>query len=227
MAENITNTENAEDNPALEPTPEDLTRYQIGLATTAQLVERSRQADSLLADFASRAKAAEDALERRLDLERRQLDAVSKTFTSEQLQQARQQAEATARREIKEKTDDRRWSVLRSLAAIEQQMGVIEEMFSSPAHILARHNLGTEERSRYLEQVRTAGPVAIGNYAKHAAATGDKTLGAVIMDRLDDMSPNDRKAAKVGVPRQDGSLRHLECFFWVDIKYMRQHPVRI
>lgn len=104
------------------------------------------------------------------------------------------------RRGIVEKTDDERWQALRELKAEADRVSAAEAHYTSPAALLAREGLGTDERSRYMAQVANSGPAELRNFAQVAAATGNLLLAVAILNRLDTMRPDDRKA--VGITRQ-------------------------
>jgi hypothetical protein len=66
--------------------------------------------------------------------------------------------------------------------------------YESPAAMLLREGLGTSERSRYMDQLSHSGPAELRNFAQFAVATGNKLLAVAILNRMDRMRPNDRKA---------------------------------
>jgi len=103
-------------------------------------------------------------------------------------------------------SDASRWEHLRVMSEAEAEVLKVEKQFASPSMILTRAGLGSEKRSRYLEQISSAGPLEIQNYAEHAKRTGDMVLGAAIMTRLDSMPKRDRDAAGVSRAKLAESL---------------------
>lgn len=98
-------------------------------------------------------------------------------------------------------TEEERYASLCGLQEAEAAVNAVAPLYDSPAHILAREGFGTEDRSRYLAQMANSGPTEVANYAALAVNTGNKTLGAAVMSKLDAMRSEERKLA--GVSRQE------------------------
>ena len=179
------------------PTPTDLTRYQHGPATVTSLVQRATDCDQKFATLLSRLTSAENAANEAKVRIACEPDGLRGTLSENEIQRAKNKKTATALRELREGTNKTRWAVLRDLEAIDREITATAEMYQSPAHILARHGLGTEERSRYLEQIENSGPIELGNFARHAVATRDRTLAAALMSKLDRMDTRERELSGV------------------------------
>ena len=58
--------------------------------------------------------------------------------------------------------------------------------------MLARHALGSAERSRHLEQMKFSGPDELDAFAAVAAGTGNKSMGAAVMSAMSGLKKKDR-----------------------------------
>lgn len=192
----IDNLESIQDSPI----PKDLTRFTRGPSTVKGLIGRAEAVESHFKEFNNRLARAEIDLGTRIDKKRAEIESLKDTLSPDQRRQSLEKAMSTIRREATAASDKGRWEVLRLMAAAEAEILAVESQFATPAHILARAGLGSEERSRYLSQIETSGPLEIQNFAAHAVATGDKVLGAALLSRLDRMGKRERELS--GVSRQ-------------------------
>ncbi len=179
------------------PTPTDLTRYQHGPATVTALVQRATDCDQKFATLLTRLTSAQNAANEAKVRIANELEGLRGTLSENDIQRAKNKKTSTALRELREGTNKSRWAMLKELEAIDREITATAEMYQSPAHILARHGLGTEERSRYLEQIERSGPIELGNFARHAVATRDKTLAAALMSKLDRLDTRERELSGV------------------------------
>ena len=115
-------------------------------------------------------------------------------------------AASQIRRAVLKDSDGERWDALRAMTEGEQAALAAESQFASPSMILARAGLGSEVRSRYLEQIASAGPLELRNFSEHAKRTGDRVLGAAIMTRLDSLKKAERDLAGVSRAKLAESL---------------------
>lgn len=96
------------------------------------------------------------------------------------------QREARAyRRRLAAGTDEERTERLKELVGIDREAIAWEPLYASPVQMLSRVGLGSPERSRYQEQLASAGPRELLNYAQWAERTGDRVLAAAVITRLD------------------------------------------
>jgi hypothetical protein len=192
------------DNPTSEsidsPVPSDITKFRHGPSTVTALVERATTVDSQFKEFNKRLAKAEIDLGQRIERSTREIENLRGTLSENQRRSALEKAVNGHRREVVAATDESRFEVLKAMARAEEEILAVESQFASPAHILMRAGLGSEERSRYLSQIAAAGPMEIQNYAAHAVANGDKVLAASILSKLDSMNRRDRELS--GVNRQ-------------------------
>lgn len=108
-------------------------------------------------------------------------------FPPDQQRAGAEKATATARAEITRNSEETRWAALRELNAAADSIAATAPLWASPVTVLARHGLGTPERSHYQQQLAGAGPVELTNMAQFAATTGNKVLGAALVSIIDRM----------------------------------------
>lgn len=110
------------------------------------------------------------------------------------------------RREILKASDEDRWSRLRVMTEAEQQVIEAEKQFASPSVILMRAGLGSEQRSRYLEQIANSGPLELASYADLAQRTGNQVLGASVLTVLDSKTKKQRDVTGISRAKLAESL---------------------
>ena len=59
-----------------------------------------------------------------------------------------------------------------------------DDGYPTAVALLSSKGLGSAERSRYLDQIRSAGPTELSNYAHQAIARNDPILGAAVLSVL-------------------------------------------
>jgi hypothetical protein len=64
--------------------------------------------------------------------------------------------------------------------------------YKSSVQMLMRDTLGSERRSRIMQQIASSGPVELASMAEYAAATNDKDLAAALCARVADLPRGDR-----------------------------------
>lgn len=99
---------------------------------------------------------------------------------------------AAARTEVQTNSSEVRWQAVKELIASVDSLTTTAQLWASPVTVLARAGLGSDERTNFMRQLEGAGPVALTNMAVHAAATGNKVLGAAILSIIDRMPRKDR-----------------------------------
>lgn len=135
--------------------------------------------DTLDAGIAARATEAAEAMARA-------------GFPRDQQRAGAEKATATARAEITKNSEEARWAALRELNAAADSIASTAALWASPVTVLARHGLGTPERTNYQQQLAGAGPVELTNMAQLATATGNKVLGAALLSIIDRMPAKSR-----------------------------------
>lgn len=101
-------------------------------------------------------------------------------------------AQAAARTEVQGNSADARWAAIKELVASADSLATTAALWASPVTVLSRAGLGTDERSNFIHQLEGAGAVELTNMAVHAAATGNKVLGAALVSIIDRMPRKDR-----------------------------------
>lgn len=82
-------------------------------------------------------------------------------------------------------TEASRTDQLRQLDAARAKLAAMVAVHPSPVALLSAQGLGSDERSRYHQQIAHAGAAELGNLARLAVATGNRLLGAAVLARLD------------------------------------------
>lgn len=101
-------------------------------------------------------------------------------------------AEVAARTEVQNNSSDTRWQSIKELVASAESVATTAQLWASPVVVLARAGLGSDERTNFMRQLEGAGPVELTNMAVHAAATGNRVLGAALVSIIDRMPRKDR-----------------------------------
>ncbi|GMV70294.1 MAG: hypothetical protein DYG93_13140 [Leptolyngbya sp. PLA2] len=89
-------------------------------------------------------------------------------------------------------TEAARLDQLRQLDAARAKLASLLAVHPTPVAMLSAQGLGSEERSRYHQQIGHAGTAELANLARLAVATGNKVLGAAVLARLDTLPKEQR-----------------------------------
>ena len=101
-------------------------------------------------------------------------------------------------REMREKSDTERYILLRDMDAADKQIRNVSALYRNPVVMLQREGLGTEQRSRYMDQLRNSGPAELEAMAQLAANTGNAVLAASVLSTIDGIkTKNERDAVNV------------------------------
>lgn len=126
------------------------------------------------------------------DAAQRFKDEAFRNVTSTSHPSVRAHAERTAeqrtsefRRTLKESSEKDRYEVIKHLNEATSRLSLLETVYPSPVALLAVAGLGSQERSRYHEQIAGAGPVALQNMAELAIAKRDRFLAAALLAEVD------------------------------------------
>lgn len=96
------------------------------------------------------------------------------------------------RGELARESADQRLAHTRQLAEIAGKLTAASVHYRSPVQMLMRDTLGSERRSRIMQQIASSGPVELASLAEFAAATGDHELAAALCGRVADLPRSDR-----------------------------------
>lgn len=103
------------------------------------------------------------------------------------------------RNELKRQSADARRAHLKEAGRLLEQTAGARAHYQSPVQMLMREGLGSERRSRLLQQMAHSGPVELASLAEFAAATKDKELGAALCARVSGLAPNERPFSSHGL----------------------------
>jgi hypothetical protein len=120
------------------------------------------------------------------------------------------------RNELKRQSADARRAHMKEAGRLLEQTDGARVHYQSPVQMLMREGLGSERRSRLLQQIAHSGPVELASLAEFAAATKDKELGAahrrvtaalMELDRLTQEAAHADSAFERGVANPVRSIR--------------------
>lgn len=96
------------------------------------------------------------------------------------------------RSELVRESADQRLAHTRELAELAGRIKSAATHYKSPVQMLMRETLGSERRSRIMQQIAASGPVELASLAEYAAATRDKELAAALCSRVADLPRAER-----------------------------------
>lgn len=96
------------------------------------------------------------------------------------------------RAELKRASLDARTARLRELDALRREAEDAAAHYSSPMQMLMRDSLGSERRSRLIQQLEHSGKVELASLAALAASGKDRELGAVLASQVGRMAHGER-----------------------------------
>jgi hypothetical protein len=99
---------------------------------------------------------------------------------------------STFRGQLKRESIETRTAHVREAGVIANVAARAKQHFQSPVQILMREGLGSERRSRLLQQIEYSGSTELAGLAALAASTGDKEMGAALISRVNRLDPGDR-----------------------------------
>jgi hypothetical protein len=102
---------------------------------------------------------------------------------------------AGTRAEMRKASNDTRTAHVRQAGKIHSEVAGAKALYGSSVQMLIRHNLGSERRSRILEQIADSGPAELAGLAELAAATRDVELAAALCSKVSRLMPSERPFA--------------------------------
>lgn len=114
---------------------------------------------------------------------REELDATLSDLPPSQRTQIANRALGGLRAELKRTSLEARGKRLRDLDAVRREVGDAKAHYGSPVMMLMREGLGSERRSRLMQQLEYSGPVELASLAALAASSKDRELGAALVAR--------------------------------------------
>lgn len=147
-----------------------VTDLKASLTRARELGEQSRR---LIADMNGRVESR-----------RKELDATLSDLTTAQRLLLVGRAVGGLRSDLKRTSLDARTSRLRDLDALRRQVDDARAHYASPVQMLARDSLGSERRSRLIQQIEHSGDAELASLAALAVSAKDRELGAVLVARV-------------------------------------------
>lgn len=141
---------------------------------------RSRHS-SILARIGEQVQRHRDGVERSL----RGLDAKDRTSVITK-------SVSGHRAELIRDTAEPRALLTRELEGLRRSVHSASTHYRSPVQMLMRDTLGSERRSRIMQQIASSGPAELASLAEYAAAQKDKELAAALCSRVAELPRNDR-----------------------------------
>ncbi|MBG0811869.1 hypothetical protein IY145_21200 [Methylosinus sp. H3A] len=101
-------------------------------------------------------------------------------------------AVSTFRTQIKRESADERLARVREAGRLAHEVAGARQHYASAVQMLIREGLGSERRSRLMQQIEHSGPTELASLAALAASTGDREMGAALVSRVNRMDAGDR-----------------------------------
>lgn len=102
------------------------------------------------------------------------------------------QAVSGYRNELRAESASARLAFVQEAGKLRQELQSASAFYQSSPQMLARYTLGSERRSRLMEQIALSGPAELASLAELAASTNDKELAAALCSRAYDIEPGKR-----------------------------------
>lgn len=96
------------------------------------------------------------------------------------------------RNELKADSSAARLAFVQEAGKLREEIQFAASFYQSSPQMLSRYTLGSERRSRVLEQIKYSGAAELASLAELAAATQDKELAAALCSVAYDMEPTKR-----------------------------------
>ena len=90
-------------------------------------------------------------------------------------------------------TNDTRWAYLKELREMRDESVRLVRLWESPQVVAMLENVGSEERSRNLEQVKGLGPASLATLAMKAEMEGNRALASALIT-VNDNLPTDKRS---------------------------------
>jgi hypothetical protein len=143
------------------------------LATLAKAKTNRQAQQRLLASYEAKISLRRDDVARSLN-----------DLPSAQRTNLTNRAVAGYRADLRSETDATRLAYVKEAGRHREAMRSVASHYRSSVQMLARYTLGSERRSRIMQQISASGPAEIASLAELAAATKDLELGAALCSRV-------------------------------------------
>ncbi|MEP0144516.1 MAG: hypothetical protein ABJE77_06060 [Tateyamaria sp.] len=101
-------------------------------------------------------------------------------------------AVAGYRRELNAESSSIRLAYVQTAGKLRDDVQSTANHYQSSPQMLARYTLGSEKRSRYIEQIAHSGPAELAAFAELAASTKNKDLAAALCSKVYQLEPTKR-----------------------------------
>ncbi len=128
----------------------------------------------------------------RVETRRKELDSTLSDLAPAHRMQVVSRAVGGLRAELKRASLDDRVARLRNLDAVKREVADAKAHYSSSIQMIMREGLGSERRSRLMQQIEHSGDVELSSLAALAASTKDRELAAVLVARVNRMPHAER-----------------------------------
>lgn len=133
-----------------------------------------------------------DELEGKVELRQAEIRRSLSDLPSSQQAALANRAASGFKGELRKLSADPRLHHVRRAAEYADYAASVKAHYRSPGQMLARASLGSERRSRILQQIAGSGPAELASLAELAAATKDLELAAALCSRVYDLPPERR-----------------------------------
>jgi len=99
---------------------------------------------------------------------------------------------AVHRTDLRHQSEDTRLAYVKEASRYRQATQAAASHYRSSPQMLTRYTLGSERRSRIMQQIAASGPAELASLAELAASTKDLELGAAVCSRLYELDPAKR-----------------------------------
>ena len=168
------------------------TKKKANLAASWRSVTDFKEAIARSRETHAKASDRLANFDRQVAKRREDLEATLRDLSPNERSSMATRAAQGLRAELKRNSEQERKKSLRELSAIHAGLRGALVHYQSAAQMLAREGLGSERRSRIMQQVAASGPAEMASLASFAAATGDKEMAAALNARVSQMAPKDR-----------------------------------
>lgn len=131
-------------------------------------------------------------LDRKLESHREQVSASLRGLDPKDRPSVVSKSVRGLRSEIARESADQRLAHTRELAELAERVRSAGTHYKSPVQMLMRDTLGSERRSRIMQQIANSGPVELASLAEYAAARRDNELAAALCSRIADLPRAER-----------------------------------
>lgn len=150
-------------------------------------------------DALARSRENKEALTRRVSelkarIDRRREDAAADLadFSPQERDRVLNRIVSGVRADLRAKSADERKAMVREAGRLQELLASARVHYGSPVQMLMRSSLGSERRSRLMEQLAASGPAELASLAALAASTKDHELAAALCSRLSQIERGQR-----------------------------------